>query len=311
IEVKMSVSDIKDLVQIFGSFGIGAVIGAGFLFFILKSYLPTYFSEKAKNLATKEDIGEITSEVEQVKSGYAEMLEEVKSNFQLRLASIEREKLLKKEVYLNSVEALTKYQGALAAMSNLDVSNQIITDSFSENAAQITKITMVGTEKTVKNITNFTGEVGAAYMSLFLVRGVLMNRKNHIDFLETCRKKHNDEIDRCLTIMKNMNLDGIRDNDAWARVNRAFENECESRDLVASEIDTNWAVQNEEHFKFIERCMSEFFRVNDLTPHLLLSIREELELDLDEAEYLKIHADNAQKTRVVFERFMRGVQDFA
>ncbi|EJO3996482.1 chromosome partitioning protein ParA [Vibrio vulnificus] len=307
----MSISDIKDLIQIFGSFGIGAIIGAGFLFFVLKSFLPAYLTEKAKNLATKEDIGEITSEVEQVKSGYAEMLEEVKSNHQLKLASIEREKLLKKEVYLDSVEALTKYQGALGLMANLDISNQIIADSFSENAAQIAKITLVGTEITVKNLTNFTGEVGAAYMSLFLERGLLINRKVHIEFLETYRKKHNDEIERCLTIMKNMNLDGVRDEGAWVRVNLAFENECESRDQIASEIDANWAVQNEEHFKFTERCMSEFFRVNDLTPHLLLSVREELDLELDESEYIKIHADNSQKGRTVFETFMSNLQNIA
>ncbi len=295
----------------FGVFGIGAIIGAGFLFFILKSYLPSYFSEKAKNLATKEDIGEITSEVEQVKSGYAEMLEEVRSNHQLRLASIEREKLLKKEVYLNSVEALIKYQGALGVMANLDIPNQIIADSFSENAAQITKITLVGTEETVKNLTNFTGEVGAAYMSLFLERGVLMNRKGHIEFLETCRKKHNDEIERCLTIMKNMNLDGIVEEGAWERINRAFENESKYRDQVTSEIDANWAVQNEEHFKFTKRCMSEFFRVNDLTPHILLSVRKELDLELDESEYLKIHADSLEKGRIVFETFMSNLQTIA
>lgn len=34
---------------------------------ILNKYLPSYFSEKGKNLATKEDIEEITSKVEKVK----------------------------------------------------------------------------------------------------------------------------------------------------------------------------------------------------------------------------------------------------
>ncbi|MCZ4293180.1 chromosome partitioning protein ParA [Vibrio sinaloensis] len=307
----MSISDVKDFVQMFGSFGIGAIVGAGFLFFILKSFLPSYFSEKAKNLATKEDIGQITSEVEQVKSGYAEMLEEVKSNHQLRLASIEREKLLKKEVYLDSVEALSKYQGALAVMSNLDIPNQVIADAFSASAAQIAKMNMVGTEKTVRSLTNFTGEVGAAYMSLFLERGGLISRKSHIEFLETYNKKHNDEIERCLTIMKNMNLEGITDNGAWDRVNKAFENECKSRDQFVSEINMNWAVQNEEHLKFTERCMSEFFRVNDLTPHLLLSVRDELELELNETEYLEIHSESTKKGKEVFESFMNNLRDIA
>jgi len=39
--------------------------------FFLKSYLPTYFGEKGKNLATKEDIKDITDKVEAVRSEYA------------------------------------------------------------------------------------------------------------------------------------------------------------------------------------------------------------------------------------------------
>ncbi|MGL0962116.1 chromosome partitioning protein ParA, partial [Vibrio vulnificus] len=73
----------------------------------------------------------------------------------------------------------------------------------------------------------------------------------------------------------------------------------------------NWAVQNEEHFKFTKRCMSEFFRVNDLTPHILLSVRKELDLELDESEYLKIHADSLEKGRIVFETFMSNLQSIA
>ena len=40
-------------------------------------YLPSYLAEKAKGLATKEDIAEITREVEQVRHEYARHLEEL------------------------------------------------------------------------------------------------------------------------------------------------------------------------------------------------------------------------------------------
>jgi hypothetical protein len=44
----------------------------------IKSYLPAYFSEKGKNLATKEDIKEITNIVEQVKIELSKDLEFIK-----------------------------------------------------------------------------------------------------------------------------------------------------------------------------------------------------------------------------------------
>jgi hypothetical protein len=41
---------------------------------LVKSYIPSYFSEKGKNLATKEDIEEITRKIEQVKASLGSRL---------------------------------------------------------------------------------------------------------------------------------------------------------------------------------------------------------------------------------------------
>lgn len=48
-----------------------SAIGAPFLLgLFIKNYLPSYMEEKAKNLATKEDIADITREIEEVKHLY-------------------------------------------------------------------------------------------------------------------------------------------------------------------------------------------------------------------------------------------------
>jgi hypothetical protein len=67
---------------------------------LVKSYFPAYFSEKGKNLATKEDIGRITSIVESTRTQYLAALERLKTEFsvsseyQSRLKEKEREALL-------------------------------------------------------------------------------------------------------------------------------------------------------------------------------------------------------------------------
>ena len=74
-------------------------IGVGIL--LWRSFFPSYLSEKGKNLATKEDIAEITRQVEGVKEFYstrlkelehqnALVLEQLKAQQQLRLAAVER-----------------------------------------------------------------------------------------------------------------------------------------------------------------------------------------------------------------------------
>ena len=59
--------------QIFTSIGIFI---AGLF---LRKYLPTYLSKKGENLATKEDIAEITQRIESVKNSYASQLERFRS----------------------------------------------------------------------------------------------------------------------------------------------------------------------------------------------------------------------------------------
>ena len=98
----------QEFINFYGTFGLGASIGAILLYGFIKLFLPSYLSQKGKNLATKEDVEEITSKVESVKSDYAKLLEEVRSEHKLKFAALEREKSIKKEVYLASCRSNNK-----------------------------------------------------------------------------------------------------------------------------------------------------------------------------------------------------------
>lgn len=50
------------------------------------AFFKSYFKEKGKNLATKEDISEITEKIETIKSSYAQSLEKAKSELQIKSA---------------------------------------------------------------------------------------------------------------------------------------------------------------------------------------------------------------------------------
>ena len=76
----------------------GAVAGL-VVFGLLKYFLPGYLSEKGKNLATSEDITEITEKIEAVKSDYSVLLEALKSKNQLRLAAIDKRLAVHQEAF--------------------------------------------------------------------------------------------------------------------------------------------------------------------------------------------------------------------
>jgi hypothetical protein len=73
----VEIKELGSFLSYFGALGAGGLVGAGVLYFLLKSFLPSYFAEKAKNLATKEDIARITRQVEGVKAEFAIQLQEI------------------------------------------------------------------------------------------------------------------------------------------------------------------------------------------------------------------------------------------
>ena len=68
----------------------GGTIAALIIWGFIRHYLPGYLSEKAKNLATKEDVAEITRRIEDVKHTYALLVEEQRQKGQLRFAALDR-----------------------------------------------------------------------------------------------------------------------------------------------------------------------------------------------------------------------------
>ncbi len=92
---------MQQLLSFMGNFGVGVTFGVIVVYLVSKFLLPSYFSEKGKNLATKEDIASITDKVESVKIDYAKVIEELRSGHQLKRAATDREKIIKKKFICN------------------------------------------------------------------------------------------------------------------------------------------------------------------------------------------------------------------
>lgn len=304
----MDLAEIDRIMSLLGTLGLGAVIGAGVVYLIFKFFLPSYLSEKGKNLATKEDVASITNKVEAVRTDYAKVLEELRSNNQLKLAEIEREKSIKKEVYLQAVEALTRTQNIIGSLANLNIDEQKLYSGMVNDSGLIAKVQIVGSEKTVKAVTTIMASIGTAVMELMLERGVLVKRKNTIESLEGFRSKSQSEIERYISIMKNLNLEGNQDQRLWDTINNNVQYETQQRDKFAQDISDLWKVQNEEHLEFRQKCMNKFFAITSLLPDSVLAVREELNLAISNEAYLDIFNRNIAQGKQVFAEFFKKIK---
>jgi len=300
----MSYEEIEKIMTFLGSFGIGVLIGGFVIYLFIKNYLASYFSEKAKNLATKEDISLITDEVESVKLGYSKILEELKSDHQLKFAAVEREKIIKKEVYMEAVEAITRSQNIIGAFSNLNLSEEQIASNMVIDSSKIAKVQIVGSKESVRHVTEFMAAIGTASLDLMLDRSELVLRKNSIKAIEIQRDKAQQEIERYISIMKNLNLDGNHNQNIWKTINGSVEFEQKQRESFQAEIDSLWQTQKKEHLAFTRKCMDEFFQISALIPNTVISIRNELELEISSEDYKNIFNENIEKGKNVFHNFL-------
>jgi len=304
----MSATEIEILFSFVGSFGLGAVVGGGIIYLFIKSFIPAYLSEKAKNLASKEDIAAITDKVESVKSDYAHLLEEVKSNNQIRIAAIEREKNTKKEVYMEAVEAITRSQNIVTRFCNLNLSEDEITASLGNDAGKIAKIQVVGSKETVKAVTEFMAKVGSASLDLMLKRSSLTQRLSTIRVYESYRDKKQQEIDNYIALMKSQNIQGNADQRLWDAINQHIQFEQDQLDKYQKELDDLWAIQSKDHLKYTRECMDRFFDISSVLPESVLAVRNELDLEISPEDYLNIFNENIEKGRIVFSDFLLRIE---
>lgn len=78
------------ITSILSGLGIGAFVASFIAWLLIKNCLPSYLSEKGKNLATKEDVAQITRKVEEVRHEYASLVEKLRARQQLRMAAVDR-----------------------------------------------------------------------------------------------------------------------------------------------------------------------------------------------------------------------------
>ncbi|WP_421226809.1 hypothetical protein [Aeromonas jandaei] len=292
----------------FGEMSSGFLLGGVVVYFILKSYLPAYLTEKAKNLASKEDIGLITAKVEAIKLNHSYLLEEVKNNNQVKFAEIERAKAIKKEVYMEVVEAITRCQNAIINFCNLDMSEQEITTSTNIDTSKIAKVQVVGSKETVKAITTYMASNGSATLDLMLKRRHLISLNDTINTYQLLLDKINNKRDQYLVHMEELCLQNNKDPAIWDMFKQ--KDEFEKNEYMNYEIKRDLLIEerNKKHVIFVRECMEAFFNLYEMIPSVVLSIRHELDLHIASEDYIEIVNKDIEMGRLKLDAFLKDIE---
>lgn len=248
--------------SVFSALIVGACIFFG------KKYLSGYLEQKSKNLAQKEDIGVITSIVEEIKNEHVERIEEIRKTNQMLLNADSNTHNLKINIYSESIIAIDVIVNSLSSYPDDDDKYEIQMSNVEDAFNKITQVILVCSEEVLRTIFSIVETYNISRLEI---------------------EKFKDSLDREKKILK-VKLDKVK----------SFSDN-ESKDMVISEIQNQISLKELE---FIKLCRDRHIEMLKLLPKFVAGMRKELGLEISEETLSSIHASYLRKTNAHVEKYM-------
>jgi hypothetical protein len=217
--------------------------------------------------------------------------------FESRERQRERRISLRRDVYLPAADAVVGMVGAMAKLLGGDPSSadQLISGSQAFGAA-LTRIQMVGTPETVRHVAEYQRAFLAAISLLQRLNHPMMLRKADIDAAHRSRQAYHDERMKCIELMKEYNLSGVRDPQRFHRIEQQAAFAGEQWAEEHSEWLRLMLAQETARLELIREFGKQMTELAKLQAPVLAAIRSELEAGDDESALIE---EEARKTAIV------------
>lgn len=217
----------------------------------------------------------------------------------------DREMALRKEVFLSAAEAVAAGMNSIGRFGNFDIPNDQVTQPYVEKAPAISKMHVIARTETILPLAQFTSLLGALYMELFARRHELMNERSTIALIDNQVAQFGKERDRILEMIKQHNIEGAVDQRRWKVLQDNFEFEQKRvNDSLARRTELAAALQP-KHLEFMRLSLSHTEQLGAMLIPVLIAVRRELELPLDEAAYRQAMVESYAQQQLAIDGFIR------
>lgn len=224
------------------------------------------------------------------------------------LKNRERELSLRKDIYLAAAEAIATGINSIGSFANLDISNDKLTAAYIDKSPSIAKVHVIAQKDTTRAIVKLVGELGAAYLRLFARRLPLLAEKQRIAVIKDQMDAFGRERDRMLELMKQHNLSGEKDSRKWDILEKNFNFEQQRIDDAIKEYDDLTSFMYSKQINLMTECINETTKLSRLIVPVLVAVRAELEMPLDEASYVTVIEESILHQKSAVAEFIEQVQ---
>lgn len=259
---------------LFASLTVAGTIGFARIFF------KGYIEQKSKNLATKEDVGEITHIVEKIKTDnahtlenikaeHAKKLEEIRKENQLLVSTVDKHLALKIKIYTDAIVAFTSLGHNLLELIDSQNNSNTFNTAIINESKIISKVRVVGSIETCVTALEAMAMFNKIALELQNKRVRILVDKDRLELLEkkkTLEKNESEELDK----------------------------------LIDSQLADTIDISN--------LCLERNNEFSGLVTRFVFSARKELGLEINEAELIQAENNNTKSVNESFESFINDME---
>lgn len=152
--------------------------------------------------------------------------------------------------------------------------------------------------------------MSAVYLRLFAKRYPLVVENVELGVLKKQMDSFAKKRDRMVELMTQFNLDGKVDKRQWDVINNNFQFESDRVAEAIKQYATHAATLYANQIGYMKECIVESNRLSRLLVPVLIAVRTELELPINETAYMEVIEESIRKQEASLKEFLQDVQRF-
>ncbi|MCF7887673.1 MAG: hypothetical protein K9L76_00185 [Candidatus Omnitrophica bacterium] len=216
----------------------------------------------------------------------------------------ERRMELRRKVYLEAAEAITSNYLVINKLPNLTITDLDLSKEFSNSAASINKVNVIGSDETVKAVSELSTMISTKYLYLAAKRLPLIQRQQKINVQNNLLTKSSTEQNRMIEMMKEFNFRGARDKRLWKIINDNFEFEKDRSNKYINKINELQEKNRQEQLQFLSECLKVSKEISEYFIPAIGAVRKEMDIPFDQYAYRKHLQKSWQASQDAISKFV-------
>jgi len=212
----------------------------------------------------------------------------------------EQKLVLKKEVFLNVASSFADVLELVPKLMNLDFTQKGIETQMAGHSGIVAKSYLAAKEDSVAAILNYSAETAESMIKLMKDRAVVLDHKEAIEIFQSTIDSANDEKDRIISIMKELNLQGHNNQATFDYLNKNYEIQEDIVKRSKVSLEEQQSILDPLFQTFAKKCLSEHSRLLSLLPPMAIALRSELENDQNSQIFVDALNENIERMNLAF-----------